>query len=72
MAEISKTELRELIEILESQRARATELITVYIPAGYDLNKIISHLSQEQGTASNIKDKTTINKKEKFKKPFPS
>ena len=31
----------------------------MYIPAGYDLNKIINHIAQEQGTASNIKDKNT-------------
>jgi len=44
---------------LEGIRGRHTELVSVYIPAGYDLNKIINHLQQEQGTAANIKDKTT-------------
>ncbi len=50
--------LRKFIQELKKYRGRHTELVTVYIPAGYDLNKIIQHLAQEQGTASNIKDKT--------------
>ena len=40
-------------------RGRHTELVSVFVPAGYDLNKIIQHLGQEQGTASNIKDART-------------
>ena len=54
-----KFQIKKLVKELESIRGRHTELVTVYIPAGYDLNKIINHLAQEQGTASNIKDKTT-------------
>ena len=44
---------------LKQYRGRHTEFVTVYIPIGYDIIKIIQHLAQEQGTASNIKDKTT-------------
>ena len=44
---------------LESIRGRHTELVSVYIPAGYELSKITNHLAQEQGTASNIKDAHT-------------
>ncbi|MFH1637320.1 MAG: hypothetical protein ABIB71_02745 [Candidatus Woesearchaeota archaeon] len=51
--------LKRFIRMLEKIRGRHTELVTVYIPAGYDTNKIINHLQQEQGTAANIKDKTT-------------
>lgn len=51
--------LKQFIKELEPHRGRHTELISVYIPAEYDLNKIISHLSQEQGTAQNIKSKST-------------
>ncbi len=51
--------LRKFIRELKQYRARHTELISVYIPAGYDMNKITQHLFDEQGTASNIKDKTT-------------
>lgn len=51
--------LKKLIKELSTYRGRHTELVTVYVPAGYDLNKIISHLQQEQGTATNIKSAST-------------
>jgi len=51
--------LKKLIRELASKRGRHTELITVYVPAGFDLNNIISQLSNEQGTASNIKSTST-------------
>ncbi|MBN1792269.1 peptide chain release factor aRF-1 [Candidatus Woesearchaeota archaeon] len=53
--------LRHFIGDLEKHRGRHTELVSVYVPAGYDLNKIINHLQQEQGTASNIKSASTRN-----------
>jgi len=53
--------LRKFINELKAIRGRHTELVSIYIPSGYDLNKIIGHVAQEQGTASNIKDKTTRN-----------
>ena len=59
---ISSTErhkLRKFIKELEHYRGRNTELVSVYIPAGYDINKITTHLSQEQGTATNIKSTAT-------------
>jgi len=54
-----KLKLKKLIKKLESIRGRHTELVSVYIPAGYDIIKIIQHLQQEQGTAANIKDAKT-------------
>lgn len=51
--------LRKTLKELEGIRGRHTELVSVYVPAGYELVKILNHLFQEQGTASNIKDKTT-------------
>jgi peptide subunit release factor 1 (eRF1)/intein/homing endonuclease/DNA-binding XRE family transcriptional regulator len=33
--------------------------VTVYVPAGYELSKITTHLQQEQGTATNIKSSQT-------------
>ncbi|MCD4759383.1 hypothetical protein K8R33_00660, partial [archaeon] len=54
-----KRELKKLINNLKGIRGRHTELVSVYIPAGYILTKIINHLSEEQHTASNIKDKRT-------------
>jgi len=53
-----KHKLKKLIKELGSHRGRHTELVTVYIPAGYDINKINQQLSQEQGTAVNIKSAT--------------
>lgn len=61
MNAIQKQKLRKFIRELEGFRGRHTELVSVYVPAGYDLNKIIQHLQEEQGTASNIKDKNTRN-----------
>ncbi len=54
-----KHQLRKFIRQLQQHRGRHTELVSVYVPAGYDLNKIVQHLQQEQGTATNIKDART-------------
>jgi len=54
-----KYELKKLLKELSTYKGRHTELVTVYIPQGYDMNKVINHLSQEQGTASNIKSTST-------------
>ena len=51
-----KQKLRKIINELSLIRGRHTELVSVYIPSGYDIIKIIQHLDQEKGTASNIKD----------------
>src|SRR3989344_551851 len=51
--------LKRFIRELKSYRGRHTELVSVYIPTDYDIIKIIQHLQQEQGTASNIKDAKT-------------
>ena len=51
--------LKKFIKELEDYRGRHTELVSVYIPAGYDINKVNTHLSQEQGTATNIKSTAT-------------
>ncbi len=52
-------ELKKVIKELEKYRGRHTELVSVYIPQGYDINKINTHLAQEQGTANNIKSTST-------------
>ncbi len=59
LTESQKFHLKKFIKELEKCRARHTEFISVYIPQDYDLNKVINHLSQEQGTASNIKSTST-------------
>jgi len=59
MDQRKKLQLKKLLKELEGFRARHTELITVYIPSGYSVVSIIQQLSQEQGTAENIKSKAT-------------
>lgn len=54
-----KIKFRKLIKQLQQYRGRHTELITVYLPPGSDITKQIGTLSDEQGTATNIKDKNT-------------
>ncbi len=59
LSENERFHLKKLIKELDLNSARHTEFVTVYVPAGYDLNKIIQHLAQEQGTATNIKSAQT-------------
>ncbi|MBW3003069.1 peptide chain release factor aRF-1 [Candidatus Woesearchaeota archaeon] len=54
-----KYELKKLLKELSTYKGRHTELVTVYVPSGYEMTKIINHLSQEQGTATNIKSTST-------------
>lgn len=54
-----KLQLKKLIKELKSHKAPHTEFVTVYVPQGYEITKIIGHLAEEQGTASNIKSATT-------------
>ncbi len=56
---VERFHLKHFLKELERYKGRHTELVTVYVPAGYDLNAIINHLQQEQGTAGNIKSKST-------------
>jgi len=44
---------------LEAIRGRHTELVSVYVPAGYNLNEVVNQLYTEKSTASNIKSKST-------------
>jgi peptide chain release factor subunit 1 len=52
-------ELKKFLKELEGKRGRHTELVSVWVPAGYDLIKVIQQLQEEQGTAANIKSATT-------------
>ncbi len=54
-----KLKLKKLLKELRSYKAPHTEFVTVYVPQNYDLIKIIQHLQEEQGTASNIKSAST-------------
>jgi peptide chain release factor subunit 1 len=51
--------LKTLIKELKQYKGRHTEFVTIYIPQGYDINKISTHVAQEQGTATNIKSNST-------------
>lgn len=55
----NKDKLQELLEKLSSFRGRATELISVYIPSGYDPNAVQRQLEGEVSTAKNIKSTST-------------
>jgi peptide chain release factor subunit 1 len=59
MTTLTKEELEELIEQLEQYKGRQTELITVYIPSGYDVNSVQKQLEAEKSTAKNIKSTST-------------
>jgi peptide subunit release factor 1 (eRF1) len=56
---ITKEELEEVVEELGSHKGRHTELITVYVPAGYDINSVQRQLEAEKSTAKNIKSTAT-------------
>jgi peptide chain release factor subunit 1 len=53
--------LKHFIKELKKHSGRGTELVTVYVPQGYDLSKVIQQMQAEQGTASNIKSSSTRN-----------
>ena len=57
----TKFDLKKLIKKLKQYRGRHTELITVYVPQGFDVNNTITQLQQEAGTATNIKSASTRN-----------
>lgn len=56
---VTRQELKETLENLESHKGKHTEFITVYIPAGYDVNAVQRQLEAEKSTAKNIKSTST-------------
>ncbi|MCK4552681.1 peptide chain release factor aRF-1 [Candidatus Pacearchaeota archaeon] len=56
---LTKEELENVLEELSQHKGRATELISVYIPAGYDVNAVQRQLEAEKSTAKNIKSTAT-------------
>jgi peptide chain release factor subunit 1 len=56
---MNKNELEDALEELREFKGRQTELITVYIPAGYDVNSVQRQLEAEKSTAKNIKSTAT-------------
>ena len=59
MDEYEKFKLKKTLNELEEYTGSGTELVSVYVPAGYQLHSIIEHIFQEQGTATNIKSNST-------------
>ena len=56
--EKDKIKLKKILRELELIRGRHTELISLYIPGNYELNKVIELISQEQALTRNVKSKT--------------
>lgn len=59
MDNINKLQLKRLLDELKNYRSRHTELISVYVPAGFNIELVRGQIMQESSTASNIKSKTT-------------
>jgi len=59
MVKLNKYQLKKLLDELKALRSRHTELVSVYVPADFNLNVVRNQISQEQALASNIKSKTT-------------
>ncbi len=59
MSLAEKLKFRKFIKQLKRYKGRHTELISVYLPPKTEISKTIQTLSDEQGTATNIKDKNT-------------
>lgn len=57
--EQQRFKLEDFVDRMKSYRARHTELITVYVPAGLDINIITRQLEAEKSTAANIKSTAT-------------
>jgi peptide subunit release factor 1 (eRF1) len=55
----NKYKLKRFINQLKAIKGRHTELVTIYVPKGYNLLKVTQQLAQEKDTAKNIKDKRT-------------
>lgn len=55
--ESEEFETLSILKYLENIRGRHTELVTVYVPAGFSLDLIRNQLSDEKNTATNIKDR---------------
>ena len=58
---LTKIELEEVVEELGKHKGTHTELISVLIPAGYDVNSVQRQLEGEKSTAKNIKSTATRN-----------
>ena len=56
---MTNLEVEELLNKLEDFKGRATEFITVYVPAGQNIHGVSDQLEAEKSTAKNIKSTGT-------------
>lgn len=59
LKKLTKQELEDFLEEMKNHKGRATEMITVYVPSGYDTNAVQRQLEGEVSTAKNIKSTAT-------------
>ncbi len=59
ITDMQKQELEELVALLGSVKGRHTELVSVMIPAGFNISGVVRQLEAEKSTAANIKSKQT-------------
>jgi peptide chain release factor subunit 1 len=59
LSEEEKLRIENFLEEMKAHKARHTELITVYVPKGFDINIITKQLESEKSTAANIKSTGT-------------
>ncbi|MGC8812360.1 MAG: peptide chain release factor aRF-1, partial [Candidatus Aenigmatarchaeota archaeon] len=58
MEEEKLLKLKKIVKELEKIRGRHTELVSVYVPSGSNLQEVINMLREEYSLAQNVKDKT--------------
>jgi len=61
MVDQKQKDFKEFVEKMSGYRGRHTELVSVLIPAGYNINAVVSQLEAEKSTANNIKSRSTRN-----------
>ncbi|HRZ85211.1 MAG TPA: LAGLIDADG family homing endonuclease [Candidatus Paceibacterota bacterium] len=61
MTTAKEIEFQEFIEKVSAFKGRHTELVSVLIPADYNVNAVVGQLEAERSTANNIKSRTTRN-----------
>jgi peptide chain release factor subunit 1 len=54
-----KYEFKKLLKKLSGLKGQGTELVSIYIPPGYNINEVTAKLRDEYGQAGNIKSKQT-------------
>lgn len=55
----NKYRYKKLLEKLDGIEGRGTELVSVYVTPNFSLNQVVQQLREEEGTAENIKSKST-------------